>query len=1279
MSSRVLLAPLKRYAEIPDLLLTQKQWFAQFEDIYLNKLFEDICPVADIAWEKLILNIGSVRIERSHEWNTTVGMSDAEVDRIIEDCKKKELTYWWIISAHVELIDRSTGEKLFVNERAIIWTMPLISKDGSYVIWWVENIVISQIIRSYWLFYDFNRKNYEFSLRFVPINGAWMEITVEKSWSVTARINKTRKFPITALLRVLGLETDEIIQEVFEGVFDEEDFHYVNFTLKKDTTGSAWEAALFIYNKLRPWELIDEESAIMYIKSLIENERLQLWWIARRKINAKLWLAQWKDIDFLDLEDVVEALKYLFNLANQKKWYFSDDADHLWNKRVRTMWELLYAHLVPTMRKFQKTTRWKLSVIWLEQVIDLIKTEEEPVVILDDEDGDADTSEEDEITKRDRLAELEEQLSWAILALDVMSKSKILIKAWTKLVKKDIAALIAHNIERITIRPTIKLVDVVNFKSIDTGIRNFFAQSQLSSFWEQRNPIAEIESKRKMTALGPWWLKKETAKFDVRDIHISHYGRICPVETPEWQTIWLVINQALYSKINKDGFIETPAVKVYHEVHRIAKNLVNRISDEDIVDAKWNIILGDDSYIDEDSAKRIESLWINETIKVRAFVTWEIEYLSPEKDHHYTIADTSIPMDEYGNILLKRVPARHFVEVSYFHISRLTHVDVNSSQLFSPSTSIIPFADHDDSSRANMGTNMQRQAVPLLKPEAPFIGTWLERDVIKMTSSVIMAQWEWEVIFVWGKKIPSEKSYDNLTYTIKVKYAKLWIKEYNLPYFVKSNQKTIIHMRPVVSLWQTVYLWDIIAEWQSVVDGEIALGKNLRVAFLSREWHNYEDAIVISNRLVKQDELTSVHIEQYEIEVADTKLWSEETTPDIPWVSLWKLKDLDENGIIRIWSVVKAWDLLVGKITPKSEWELSAEEKLIQAVFGDKSKNVKDTSLYLPSWTEWKVIDIVTLDSKTWDRLPPWVKNKIKIYVASTRKIEVWDKLAWRHGNKWIISIIMPEEDMPYTEDGQPIDIILNSHGVISRMNIWQSFESQLGLVAKALGINYGVPLFSSFGIDGIQKLLVENWLPENWKMNLYDWRNWEKFVKPVTIWYMYMLKLDHMVEDKIHARSVGPYSLITWQPLQWKARSWWQRFWEMEVWALEAYWAVHMLQEMLTIKSDDMAGRNKAYESIIKWQKVKNAWAPESYNLLVKILQWLGQNITTLSKEEKEKIYEERLRKIHELWLRWVTAVSDLLEESVIDSFDSEWETDHKDLMKNIIEDLVDYGQLEE
>ncbi len=1165
---RQFLAKDKKFADFPDLLMTQKNWFSSFIDHYLIKLFEDINPIHDMAWERLYLTITDIKV-----W---------EAIETVDMCKKKELTYWWIISWRLKLHDSETKKVLF-NKQVNIGILPLMTKWWSYVVSGVERVIISQITRSYGIFFNYDKRNLTQSFKIIPENGSWIQVFTEKSWRIVVRINNSRKFLVTALLRVFWFESDESIKTLFEDIIDEEDFDYIWETLAKDTVTTAADAAVYIYGKMRPGEIIDPDSALDYIKSIfLVPERMNLGLVARRKINVKLDLD--KDLksdesQLFDGQDLVASLRYLINLWNKKRWFYYDDIDHLANRRIRSLGETLFAHLTPVMRKFTKSIKWKLSVLNLDEPI--------------------------------------------------------------------------------------KLTSLANFKIIDNSVKSYFATSQLSQFLDQVNPLAEIEHKRRITALWPGWLKRETATFEVRDVHPSHYGRVCPIETPEWQNIGLVTYQSLYSKINEYWFVETPAMKLTKEVEAKVELLVNRIADVDIKDGK-KIIVKDGGFIDEKIAKAIQKAhkksW--SLIKVRPFISDEVEYISPEYDEKYIIADISIPIDEFWNITDKRVPGRHFMTMEMFYVNDVTHVDVNPSQIFSPNTSIIPFVDHDDAVRASMGTNMQRQAVPLLKPEAPFVGTWLEWDIADMSYAVIKAEWPGEVIYVDWKRI-------------KVKYNKWWVKEHDVITFKRSNQKTVIHQWPKVTLWQKVKKWDVLIEWPSVVDWEISLWKNVRIAFMSWEWYNYEDAIVISQRLVKDDELTSININEYEIEVADTKLWPEETTNDIPWVSLSKLKHLDEEGIIRIWSWVKWWDLLVGKISPKSEGELSPEEKLIQAIFGDKSKSFKDSSLYMPAGSQGKVIDVVVLDSKKWDNLNAWVKKKIKVYVASTRKIEVGDKLAGRHGNKGIIAIVVPEEDMPYTEDGTPIDCCLNPLWVISRMNIWQTFETQLGLIAKALDTKFAVPLFSKFTDKDLEDLMVQAWFAADGKMTIYDGRNGEKYANKVTVWYMHIIKLVHMVEDKIHARSVWPYSLITQQPLWWKARSGWQRFWEMEVWALEAYSAVYTLQEMLTIKSDDVTGRNKTYEAIIKWGNIAIKGLPESFNLVTFLFKWLWQNIVPLREEQIDKIHEERIKKITTLWLKWITW-EESFEEVKIDEKKGSNE-DKAAMMETLVEEMVDSWDIDE
>ena len=1167
---RVLLADQRKLTLFPDLLDAQKKWFDQFLNHYIHELFNEVLPISYSAGDQVI----------------TLSISDVKLDPptiTVDEAKKTEKNYAGILKWKLKLVNETTWEVLF-DKVVNISMLPVLTSNYSYIINWVERVIVNQIVKSFGIFFSRNHKDLTTSFKIVPKSWVWLEVTIEKRWYITVRIDRSRKFPLTALLRLFGYETNESIRALFPEVSNQET-DYIWLTLEKDSTTSAQEAAMLIYNRMRPGENIDPESAMDYIKSLFLNsQRIQLWSIVLRKINAKLWKLLEKNKDPNKPEDnlltddiIIAATKYLLNLTNNKRGYYEDDIDHLSNRRVRLFGEIMYNHLQPVFRRFAKSIRGKLSVLDLSEI------------------------------------------------------------------------------------KTLKITDLVNFKMIDNAIKSFFATSQLSQFLDQTNPLAELEHKRRLTALWPGGLKRETATFEVRDVHPSHYWRICPIETPEWHNIGLVIYQALYSRINNDGFIEVPAAKVIKEVDPKKELLVNRIADEDIYDKKWKLIVKDWDYIYEKAAKKIEKEYTT-PIKIRPYVSDEIEYISPEKDEEYYIADITIPLDEHKNILAKRVPGRHYYDMEMYHVNDITHVDVDPSCIFSANTSSISFVDHNDPVRALMGTNMQRQAVPLIKPEAPLVWTWLEGDISERTYAVKKAEDNGEVIYVDAKRI-------------KVKYKRLWVKEYELVTFKKSNQKTLIHQTSKVSLGQKVKKWDILFEWPSVVNWELAIGKNLRVAFMPYEGYNFEDAIIINQRLVKDDSLSVVHIVEFEIEVSETKLWPEEITSDIPSVSLSKLRNLDEDGIVKIWTYVEGGDILVGKVTPKSEWDLTPEEKLVQAIFGDKSKAVKDTSLYMPAGSSGKVVDVIILDAEKWDDLPANVLKKIKVYVASTRKIEIWDKMSWRHWNKGIVAKIVREEDMPFTEDWQPVDIILNPLGVVSRMNLWQILETHLWLIAKSLNERLAVPLFSHFSREDIKNLLVKLDLPEDWKFTLYDGKTWEPYDKKVTVGYMYTLRLIHMVEDKIHARSVWPYSLITQQPLGGKANDWWQRLWEMEVWALEAYSAVNTLQEMLTIKSDDVGWRNKAYESIIKWESIHVQWLPESFNLLVFELRWLAQNILFLEKDNIEKIHKERMKKILDLNLKWVK----LVQKDVVETSEEEDIEEKEKVINEVIKEMEEYGEIDE
>lgn len=1184
---RIFLTKPRNMFDLPDLLSLQRTGYESFIHYYIHKLFEDVNPIYDIGGDKLYIQISDIKISDSPHW--------------IEDCKRKEMTYGGVISAKVKLVelqetdedtkkdgkkDKKPKEKVLFAKRANIGTMPLMTPYASYIVNGIERVIISQIVRSYGIFY--NKWDFNYWFKVIPEKGPWLETIIEKSWVIAARIDKSRKFPITSLLRIFGAETDESIRSLFADTIDEEDVKYLDITLKKDNTTDALSAAEFIYNKLRPWEIIDSESALDYIKTLfLDPNRIFMGKIARRKVNAKLGLSKdpkQESSNLLDGDDIVASIKYLLNLANHKKGYYVDDADHLSNKRVRAMGEILYSHLSPIMRRFAKSVRGKLSVLNTE---------------------------------------------WPI-----------------------------------------KITDLVNFKIIDNSIKSFFATSQLSQFLDQTNPLSEVEHKRRITALGPGGLKRETAKFEVRDVHPSHYGRICPIQTPEGQNIGLVTYKALYSIVNEEGFLQTPALKIHQEAEPKAEILENRIAHRDIVelDIKGNptkkIITKEDAYITPEQAKKIEKMYgkSKTLIRVKPYFSTEIEYISPEMDEKTFVADATTPVDEHNNLTTTRTTARHYDEVLTLHVKDLTHIDINAVQLFSANTSLIPFVANNDAVRASMGTNQHRQGVNLLKSDAPLVGTGLEGEVIAHTHSVVKAEDNGEIVYVDGKRV-------------KVKYA-AGIKEYELVTFRRSNHKTCINQIPTVSLGQKVKKWDLLAEGPCADGGELALGKNLKVAFMPWKGYNYEDAIVISERLVKDDELTSIQIEEYEIEVSDTKLGPEETTNDIPWVAMNKLKNLDEEWIIRIGSIVKGGDILIGKITPKGAGDLTPEEKLIQAIFGDKSKSVKDTSLYMPSGSEGKVLNVVILDVKNGDNLMAGVRKKIKVYVATTRKIEIGDKLAGKHGNKGIVSIVVPDEDMPFDRYWQRVDVVLNPLGVISRMNLGQLFEAQLGMIAKKFGVRFAAPSFTQFWHEELKDMVKELWVEKDLKVDLYDGQTWEIYQQEVTVGYMHLLKLIHMVEDKIHARSVGPYSLITQQPLGGKSRQGGQRFGEMEVRALEAYSAVYTLQEMLTVKSDDVVGRNKMYESIIKWEDIHIWGLPESFNLVTHLFKGLCQNVQVLDYNTIEDIHFQRIEKIKELGLSKIVKTkvddSDILD----DNDNPEIEEEEKDeMMDTIIQNMDEFN----
>ncbi len=746
-----------------------------------------------------------------------------------------------------------------------------------------------------------------------------------------------------------------------------------------------------------------------------------------------------------------------------------------------------------------------------------------------------------------------------------------------------------------TVTPT----QLINSRPITAALREFFASSQLSQFMDQTNPLAELEHKRKLSAMGPGGLSRERASFDVRDVHQSHYGRICPIATPEGPNIGLVVHLATYAKINEYGFIETPFREVSDVIKNEEKNITGRIARETIHDDKGGTIVKAGEKISADDAKKIAKTKATE-IKVRPYLTDNVRYFDADEEKALVVAQANSELDAMEQFTNSRVSARINGEATLAHINDITHIDVSPKQIISITTALIPFLEHDDNTRASMGSNMQRQAVSLISPEAPIVGTGMEELAAKSSGQVITAEMDGTVSYVDAEVITV--IYKNGK---KVNYA--------LQTYERSNQGTCIHQRAMVEKDQKIHKGDVLADGPATQGGELALGRNLLVAYMTWGGYNFEDAVIISDNVVRKGFYDSVHIESYVVDVRETKLGSEVITRDIPNVGEGKLKDLDEDGIIRIGATVKEGDILVGKITPKGETELTAEERLLRAIFGDKARDVKDTSLRLPGGEGGKVVGIQMFTKESGDELPTGVLKQIKVNVAQTRKIQIGDKMAGRHGNKGVVSIVVPQEDMPFLPDGTPVDIVLNPLGVSSRMNIGQILETHMGWAAKDQGITVATPALNGISTDQIAASLKQSGLPESGKITLYDGKTGEPFDRPVTVGVAYMLKLNHLVEDKIHARSVGPYSLVTQQPLGGKAQHGGQRFGEMEVWALEAYGAAHTLQEMLTIKSDDVYGRSKAYESIVKGEAIRKPRVPESFNVLTKELQSLGLSVKLL------------------------------------------------------------------
>ncbi len=1270
--------PKKKYSRTPDVLdlpklidvqLNAYEWFRK---VGLRELLDEISPIVSFN-KNLELYFLDYRFDDPK-------YPEAE-------CRERDISYASPLWVKVRLVNKDTGE--VSDQDVFMGDFPMMTKNATFVINGAERVVVSQLIRSPGAYFsvveDRATGRALSAAKLIPNRGAWLEFETSRRDLISVKVDRKRKLPVTVLLRAIGLSSDEEILERFKDVDDNPDHPFIAAAIEKDTTKSREEALLEFYKRLRPGDPPTIDNAEAFIESLLfSSRRYDLGRVGRYKLNRRLGIDVPLEQRVLTQKDIIEVVRRLININNGK--IRPDDIDHLGNRRVKTVGELIQNQL-------------RIGLLRLERVV------KERMSIKDP----------DQITP----------------------------------------------------------MSLINIRPVVAATREFFGGSQLSQFMQQTNPLDELTHKRTLSALGPGGLRRERAGFDVRDVHYSHYGRICPIETPEGPNIGLIGRLASFARVNEYGFVETPYRKVIREVPaNDVDALISRTLREDVLNPKTGkVVAKAGALVDEKLAKKIVKLNLDEPVKIAPTATDEIHYLSADDEELYTIAQANAAMDENGRFTSDRVEARQGHSTRLEPVMNIDYIDVSPKQIVGVSASLIPFLEHDDANRALMGSNMQRQAVPLLRPNAPTVGTGMEPYAAKDSGQLVISRHDGEIVSVTGKSI-----------IVKADDGELH--EYFLRRFARTNQSTCIDQRPIVSKGQRVKAGDVMADSSSTEGGDLALGQNVLVAFISWEGGNFEDAILISEDMVRHDKFTSIHVEKHEIEARDTKLGPEEITRDIPNVGEEALKDLDENGVIRVGAEVGPGDILVGKITPKGETELTPEEKLLRAIFGEKAREVKDSSLRLPHGDRGIVVDVHEFSRDEHHDLSAGVEKMVRVVVAQKRKLGEGDKMAGRHGNKGVISKIVAIEDMPYLEDGTPVEIILNPLGVPARMNIGQILETHLGYAVDRLGFRAVTPVFDGAHEDEIAAELSRAWLmdqawqsitdeawqwmttqeyepedlededevrrlyliekldgkgfdeeklatdeiyarraalrtwlqergydpdfllafegtrrpeqvgieareavrlvclrewlvhlqeryaveanlrpapklneldvsalkdeeldevalaisretnipiPTTGKVTLYNGKTGEPYDKPVTVGIIHMLKLHHLVEDKVHARSTGPYSLVTQQPLGGKAQFGGQRFGEMEVWALEAYGAAHTLQEMLTVKSDDVTGRVKTYEAIVRGEKIQEPGVPESFRVLVKELQSLGlavevitdndERITFGKEEQKERL----------------------------------------------------------
>ncbi len=1185
--------------DVPNLIQIQVDSFNWFKTDALKELFEEISPIEDFPGGRFELSFLDHRF--------------GEPGNTEDECREKESTFSAPLYVTVDLRTKAPGpsEGEMKRQKLFIGDIPMMTSTGTFIINGAERVVVSQLVRSPGVYFttdaDPATGRRLASAKLIPSRGAWIEFETSNRDVISVKVDRKRKSPVSMLVKAMGYSTDEEVLELFEDVDVDPEHPYMKATIEKDmAVGSEDEALLEFYRRLRPGEPPSVENARNLLENLFFNpRRYDLGRVGRYKLNRRRGVNVSLDQRTLSREDIISVLRMLIKVNRGVRE--PDDIDHLGNRRVRAVGELIQNHIRVGLGRMERVIKERMT------------TQMDP--------------------------------------------------------------------------STTTPAALINIRPVVAAVREFFGGSQLSQFMDQTNPLAELTHKRRLSALGPGGLSRDRAGFDVRDVHHSHYGRICPIETPEGPNIGLLGSLATYARTNQHGFIETPYRKVHKDILSTDPRLEGRVVAETVVADDGRTMLNAGGLVSKGLRTRIAKM-VERRIAVRPYVSSDQEdivYLAADAEETVHIAQANSPVDEHGQFIDERLETRIGEGVSMEPPENVDYMDVSPMQLVSVSTSLIPFLEHDDANRALMGSNMQRQAVPLLRPEPPLVGTGMERRVARNSGQVVLSKTAGLVTEVSGERIVvTDPEGEETVYVLKR--------------FVRSNQGTCINQRPIVNRSDYVDVGDILADSSSTDDGELALGQNTLVAFMSWAGYNFEDAIVVSEKLVKEDRFTSIHIEKHEVEARDTKLGPEEITRDIPNVGEENLRNLDEDGVIRIGAEIGPGDILAGKITPKGETELSAEEKLLRAIFGEKARDVKDTSLRVPHGERGKVIDVRVLSKANDDELPAGVNMLVRVRIAQMRKVAEGDKMAGRHGNKGVIARILPEEDMPFLPDGTPVDMILNPIGVAARMNLGQILESHLGMAAHSLGFRAIAPVFDGAQDVDIEDALAQAWIIEtsgaidpapldddrpsrtnlddtrDWldkrgyrfedvitsgkpgkareaclrvwlqeemdldvsgytveelksvalqldrekqrsapilgKTVLYDGRTGEPFDQPVTVGYVYMMKLIHLVEDKIHARSTGPYSLITQQPLGGKAQFGGQRFGEMEVWALEAYSAAYNLQEMLTVKSDDVVGRVKTYEAIVKGEDIVQPGIPESFHVLLKELQSLGLSVELLNEE---------------------------------------------------------------